>query len=195
MLLSGVVLPMSAFVNPVSVIGRTRLRGVGPALFVANHQSHLDVFACLAAVGGRRRRSLLVAAAADYFYASRARGTVLSLALGSIPFVRREGSSRPSLELLKRLLREGWSVLIFPTGTRGGLDLKPGFCYLAVDTGVPVVPIHLAGPEHAMPKGSLAPLPGAMVATVGEPLAPGADYADLLARTRAAFEALSAGSG
>lgn len=193
--LLAVLLPVLAFFNPVSVIGRKRLREVGPALFVANHQSHLDVFACLMALGARRRRTLLVAAAADYFYASRPRGAVLSLTLGSIPFVRRDGSSRQSLELVKDLLRNGWSVLIFPSGTRGGLDLKPGFSYIAVDAGVPVVPIYLAGPEHAMPKGSRLPLPGAMAATIGAPLAPGGDYADLVSRTRRAFDQLRSERG
>lgn len=194
-LLGGLVLPVWAFVNPVSVAGRVRLRGVGPALFVANHQSHLDVFACLRAVGGRRRRRLLVAAAADYFYASRPRGLVLSLAIGSIPFVRRDGSSRESLELAKRLLAQGWSVLLFPSGTRGGEELRPGFSYIAVDAGVPVVPIYLHGPEHAMPKGSLAPLPGAVAAVIGEPLTPGDDYLDLVRRTRLAFDVLRAEHG
>jgi len=195
LVLGGLVLPVSAFVNPVSVVGRKGLRGVGPALFVANHQSHLDVFACLRALGGRRRRRLLVAAAADYFYASRPRGLVLSLAIGSIPFVRRGGSSRESMELVKRLLAEGWSVLLFPSGTRGGVELRPGFSYIAVDAGVPVVPIYLSGPEYAMPKGSRAPLPGGMSAVIGEPLDPGDDYSDLVERTRRAFDALRSEHG
>lgn len=190
-----VVLPLLRFFNPVSVRGRGELRAIGPAVFVANHQSHLDVFACLAAVGGRRRRRLLVAAAADYFYGSKLGGAALSLLIGSVPFVRNSGS-RQSLQLVKELLADGWSVLLFPSGSReGGDEIKPGFAYIAVDAHVPVVPILLAGPEQAMPKGSVAPLPGGMAATIGRPIQPGDDYAELVARTRVEFRTLRSHQG
>lgn len=190
-----VLVPVVAFLTPVAVRGREHLHGLGPAVYVANHQSHVDTPVCLVALGGRIRRRLAVAAAADYFYSSRVKGALVSLMLGTVPFVRRDGSSRVSLELLKRLLGEGWSVLLFPSGTRGGpddLDLKPGFAYVAVDAGVPVVPLYLTGPDYVMPKGSHLPLPGGVCVHVGEPVEPGGDYDDLVTRTRAAFDALRA---
>lgn len=188
-----VLLPVLAFVNPVRVSGRERLRGVGAAVFIANHQSHLDTPICLKAVGPRVRKRLVVAAAADYFYRSRLVGLVVSLALGTVPFVRRDGSSRESLDRLKELLRSGWSVLLFPSGTRGeDWTLRPGFAYLAVDAEVPVVPLLLLGPEHAMPKGSRLPLPGGVSVKVGEPIPPGISYDALVERATAALEGLRA---
>ena len=188
-----VLLPVVAFLTPVAVRGREHLHDLGPAVFVANHQSHVDTPVCLVALGGRIRRRLAVAAAADYFYSSRVKGAFVSLMLGTVPFVRRDGSSRVSLDLLKRLLGDGWSVLLFPSGTRGGpddLDLKPGFAYVAVDSGRPVVPLYVSGPDYVMPKGSHLPLPGGVCVHVGEPVEPGTDYDDLVARTRAAFDTL-----
>jgi 1-acyl-sn-glycerol-3-phosphate acyltransferase len=128
-----------------------------------------------------------VAAAADYFYSSAVKGAAASLALGTVPFVRSGGSSRESLQFLKDLVGKGWSVLIFPSGTRGtgASGFKKGFAYLAVDTQVPVVPLYLHGLDQVMPKGSFIPLPGGVVVGIGPPIAPGDDYNDLVRRAEA----------
>ncbi len=116
------------------------------------------------------------------------KGAAASLALGTVPFVRTGSSSRGSLLMLKGLVKEGWSVLIFPGGTRGsGLTgWKKGFAYLAVDLQVPVVPMYLHGLERVLPKGTSIPLPGGIAVGVGAPLPPGDDYDDLVRRTEAA---------
>lgn len=183
-----VLMPALRFLTPVGATGRRQLSDLGPVVFVANHQSHLDTPVCLAALGARARYRLAVAAAADYFYRSRLRGVFVSLVLGTVPFVRAGGSSRPSLEALKDLVAGGTSVLLFPSGTRGSeAELKPGFAYLAVDAGVPVVPVFLAGPEHVMPKGSRLPLPGGVAVHIGRPIPPGHDYQALVVLVREAF--------
>src|ERR671919_690452 len=184
----GALVPLLKFISPFTVIGRRNLAKLeGPAVFVANHQSHFDAPVCLAALGGRVRRRLVVAAAADYFYSSAVKGTAASLALGTVPFVRSGGSSRESLQLLKDLVGGGWSVLIFPSGTRGtgASGFKKGFAYLAVDAQVPVVPMYLHGLDQVMPKGSFLPLPGGVVVGIGEPIAPGDDYNALVAKAEA----------
>jgi 1-acyl-sn-glycerol-3-phosphate acyltransferase len=185
----GALVPLLKFISPFTVIGKRNLAKLeGPAVFVANHQSHFDAPVCLAAVGGRIRRRLVVAAAADYFYSSAVKGAAASLALGTVPFVRSGGSSRESLQFLKDLVTKGWSVLIFPSGTRGtgASGFKKGFAYLAVDTGVPVVPMYLHGLDHVMPKGSFIPLPGGVVIGIGPPIPPGNDYNELVRRSEAA---------
>src|SRR4029450_13063460 len=159
----------------------------GPAVFVANHQSHFDAPISLAALGGRVRRRLVVAAAADPSSSPAVKGAAASLALGTVPFVRSGGSSRESLQFLKDLVGKGWSVLIFPSGTRGtgASGFKKGFAYLAVDTQVPVVPMYLHGLDQVMPKGSFIPLPGGVVVGIGAPIAPGDDYNDLVRKAEA----------
>jgi len=186
------LVPVVGVLSPVRVVHRDRLGSLDrPAVFVVNHQSHLDVPVALSALGGKIRRRLVVAAAADYFYRNKAFGGAVSLALGCVPFVRRDGSSRPSLELLKRLLREGWSVLIFPSGSRSDqTSIKKGFAFLAVDTGSPVVPLHLYGLKDALPKGSWMPLPGGVLVGVGNPIDPGTDYDALVETTRRAIHEL-----
>ena len=184
----GALVPLLKFISPFTVIGRRNLAKLhGPAVFVANHQSHFDAPVCLAALGGRIRRRLVVAAAADYFYSSAVKGAAASLALGTVPFVRSGGSSRDSLQFLKDLASSGWSVLIFPSGTRGtgASGFKKGFAYIAVDARVPVVPMYLHGLDQVMPKGSFVPLPGGVVVGIGEPIPPGNDYTALVGKAEA----------
>jgi 1-acyl-sn-glycerol-3-phosphate acyltransferase len=188
----GALVPILRFISPFTVIGKRNLASLkGPAVFVANHQSHFDAPICLAALGGRIRRRLVVAAAADYFYSTAVKGAAASLALGTVPFVRQGGSSRESLQLLKDLAGRGWSVLIFPAGTRGtgASGFKKGFAYIAVDAQVPVVPMYLHGLEDVMPKGSFLPLPGGVVIGIGPPIPPGDDYNELVRKAEAGVAA------
>jgi 1-acyl-sn-glycerol-3-phosphate acyltransferase len=92
--------------------------------------------------------------------------------------------------MLKELVRNGWSVLIFPAGSRGSgaTGFKKGFAYLAVDTQVPVVPMYLHGPEQVMPKGSFIPLPGGVVVGIGQPIPPGNDYNELVKKAELGVE-------
>jgi 1-acyl-sn-glycerol-3-phosphate acyltransferase len=192
----GLLLPVLNFISPVAVVGKRNLRRInGPVVFIANHQSHFDAPVCLAAVGRRIRRRLVIAAAADYFYKSGVVGMATSIALGTVPFHRSGGLSRSSLELLKDLVGEGWSVLIFPSGSRGASSIsgfKRGFSFLAVDKQVPVVPRYLHGLEHVLPKGSSIPLPGGVAVGVGQPISPGDDYDDLVKRAEVAMSEVQA---
>jgi 1-acyl-sn-glycerol-3-phosphate acyltransferase len=188
----GALVPILRFISPFTVIGKRNLAKLkGPAVFVANHQSHFDAPVCLAALGGRIRRRLVVAAAADYFYSNAVKGTAASLALGTVPFVRQGGGSRESLQMLKDLAKSGWSVLIFPSGTRGtgASGFKKGFAYIAVDAQVPVVPMYLHGLDQVMPKGSFLPLPGGVVIGIGPPIPPGDDYNELVRKAEAGVAA------
>ena len=188
----GALVPILRFISPFTVIGKRNLAQLkGPAVFVANHQSHFDAPVCLAALGGRIRRRLVVAAAADYFYSNAVKGTAASLALGTVPFIRQGGGSRESLQMLKDLAKRGWSVLIFPSGTRGSgaSGFKKGFAFIAVDAQVPVVPMYLHGLDHVMPKGSFLPLPGGVVVGIGPPIPPGDDYNELVRKAEAGVAA------
>jgi 1-acyl-sn-glycerol-3-phosphate acyltransferase len=142
------------------VAGRKRLDDLtGPAVFVANHNSHMDTPVILRALPGRWRRRTAVAAAADYFYATRRKALSASLVFGTVPLERNSGAGvgRGQTAHLDRLIRDGGSLLIFPEGTRsrdGRVGrLRSGAALLAAEHHLPIVPIYLSGTGEAMPRG------------------------------------------
>ena len=142
------------------VSGCERLnRLAGPAVFVANHNSHMDTPVILRALPRRWRRRTAVAAAVDYFYDKRRTALSASLAFGTVPLDRKGGAGVGSGQTahLDRLIRDGGSLLLFPEGTRsrdGRVGrLRSGAALLAAEHQIPIVPIHLSGTRQAMPRG------------------------------------------
>ena len=159
LLLRGVFGPLIAGYATVQVSGRPGLDAIpGPVVLVANHSSHVDTPVLLRALPAARRRRTLVAAAADYWYASRALATAVSLAFGTVPLPRRrEGETTSALAPLQELIAAGWSLVIFGEGTRsrsGRLGpFRSGAAALSRSAGVPLVPVHLDGTARLMPPG------------------------------------------
>jgi 1-acyl-sn-glycerol-3-phosphate acyltransferase len=162
-------------VNP-QVSGLDSLLKVnGPALIVANHSSHLDTPLLLCTLPDDMRRKTAVAAAADYFFDTWWRATASAIVFNTFPIERRGGklSSTPG-----DLLADGWNVVVFPEGTRspdGWMErFRMGAAYLAVEHGVPVIPVGIKGSFAAMPRGRGWPVPGRPTVAVryGDPLRP-----------------------
>lgn len=193
------LLPAQALVcRPFRVEGAERLRGVrAPVLLIANHTSHLDTPSILRALPSRIRRRVAVAAAADYFFRTRRAGVVMALLLNAFPFSR-AGTVRASLEHCGDLVDGGWSVLVYPEGTRSPTgELQPfkhGIGLLATDLRVPVVPIALAGPHAILPKGRNRPRRGPVTVRFGDPIvpAPSSDHRETAERLERAVAELVA---
>lgn len=117
----------------------------GPMVIVANHASHLDIPALLAALPPRLRHRTAVAAAADYFYRSPLLGAACTVGIGTFPFSRqgRDGTHRAA-----ELLADGWNVALFPQGSRGAADHLPfrlGVGHLLLQSRVAALPIGISG--------------------------------------------------
>lgn len=66
-------------------------------------------------------------------------------------------------------------MVLFPEGTRSEsevLRFKNGAAYLAMETGIPIVPIGLSGTQHLMPKGSAIVRSGIVGLNIGCPVYP-----------------------
>ena len=158
------------------VAGLEHLRGLTPPfLLAANHASHLDTAAILLALPRRLRRRTLVAAAADHFFDRPLKGALVALAVGAVAVERRR-PPRESVELARRLLSDGWNLVVFPEGSRsldGRLHTgKRGIALLAAAARVPVVPVGLLGTFAILPAGDRWPSRGQVEVRFGAPLFP-----------------------
>jgi 1-acyl-sn-glycerol-3-phosphate acyltransferase len=100
-----------------------------------------------------------------------------------------------SLEAAVDKLKDGWSVLIYPEGTRSPdgqlLSFKKGAFMMAVHTGIPILPVTCNGAHKIMPKKTLRIYPGHVTVTVGDPIVTAGltedDVPELMERTRQAI--------
>ena len=170
----GLIRPATAALARPTRRGEDRLADLsGPAIFTANHHSHLDTPLLLTSIPEPWRHRLVVGAAADYFFTNQVTSTVSALAIGAIP-IERSRVSRRGADLAAELLDDGWSVVIFPEGGRSpdgwGQPFQGGAAFLADKCGVPVVPVHLDGTGRILGKGMTRPRPGRTTVTFGPPL-------------------------
>ena len=167
-----------------------------PVIFAANHASHVDTPLLLACLPLRFRHRTVVAAAADYFFDRRWKADAFSFLLGAIP-IERTKVNRRSADLAAELLAEDWNLVIFPEGGRSpdgwAQEFRGGAAYLASRTGRPVVPVHLDGTRHILPKGGGAIRRTRTTVTFGTPLWPaeGEDARRFSARIEAAVATLA----
>ncbi|MEJ3744484.1 lysophospholipid acyltransferase family protein [Actinomycetes bacterium KLBMP 9797] len=173
----GVLTPLTWSQTKPEIEGLDRLAGLkGPVVFVANHSSHLDTPLILGSLPRHLNERVAVGAAADYFFDARGRAAVTALVFNAFPVERHR--SRKLRSLAPLLLARGWSLLLFPEGTRsedGWMSpLRLGAAHLCVTQGVPLVPIALRGTYAAMPRGRNWPVPGRarVVVRYGQPLHP-----------------------
>jgi len=168
-------LAVSALAAP-ELRGRDRLLDLdGPAIFAANHHSHLDTPLMLTSIPEPWRHKIVVGAAADYFFNTRFTSALSSLTIGAIP-IERTKVGRRSADLAAELLDDGWSLLLFPEGGRSpdgwGQPFRGGAAYLAKRCSVPVVPVHIEGTGRILRKGKSMPRPSTTSVTLGRPIRP-----------------------
>lgn len=171
-----IVKPFLLLAAGVSVRGRERLPQEGPALIVANHNSHLDALVLAAILPPRLLPRVRAAASAEYFLRGRWRSWFARRVIGIIPVETKGG--RPHADVLGEVrdaLAAGEIVIFFPEGTRGEPEclgkLKSGIVWLAQELpSVPICPVRLRGLGKVLPKGDWLPVPFFCDAWVGEPL-------------------------
>lgn len=178
---------------PLEVEREAELDPEHPFLFMSSHRSVFDIFALFLAT----RHSLRMVAKRELFFIP-----IFGWALWMCGFIPIDRSNRESaigsLAEAARKVRQGISVLVFPEGTRGSgdglLPFKKGGFVLALEAGVPVVPIAILGSERIMPKGSFKVGRGRIRVRLGRPIptagrGPGARDA-LMSEVRHAIETL-----
>lgn len=154
----------------IRVRGRERLDPTRAYLFMANHQSNCDI-------------PILMAAFATLQVRWVSKQEVRKVPVIGLCLVRtrqilvdRESPTQAIavIRQVRSLLAAGISVIFFPEGTRtrdGRLQaFKPGGFAVAVEAGVPVVPIAVKGSRAIWPPGGLDLRPGTVDVEFSEPI-------------------------
>jgi 1-acyl-sn-glycerol-3-phosphate acyltransferase len=152
----------------VRVDGLERLTPGTTYIFVANHQSHYDTPVIFSSLPYQLR-----IIAKD----SLARFPVLGwhLKRGGHLFVDRRNPDKTGiLNRWRALVSEGLSLIIYAEGTRSPdgkvARFKAGSFLLAIQAGLPVVPLAVIGTRAVMPKGRLRTEPGDVQLIVHDPI-------------------------
>jgi 1-acyl-sn-glycerol-3-phosphate acyltransferase len=169
-ILKGIMTPIVKTELSLRVHGLDKLRGVeGPVLFFSNHSSHLDATLIMCTLPERWQRKTAVGAARDYFFDVWWRQAFTALVYGAFPIDRKRGA-RGAIDKARELVREGWSIVVFPEGTRsmdGHMQrFRHGSARLGLELGIGLVPIAIIGAHQAMPKGAFWPRAGRPPVTV-----------------------------
>jgi 1-acyl-sn-glycerol-3-phosphate acyltransferase len=179
---------------PLRVTFHGQLDRKQPYVFMANHLSTVDIWALFVALPVKIR-----------FIAKKQLGSIpifgWAMAAGRFIFIDRQNplAARRSIDQAAERIRGGSSVAIFPEGTRsrdGHLGpFKKGGFHLAIQAGVPIVPVGIRGAHEVMPRGSLILRRGPVTLEVGEPIETAslsiADRDALLERVRTEVARLS----
>ncbi|WP_237236588.1 lysophospholipid acyltransferase family protein [Rothia nasimurium] len=140
------------------VVGAENIPASSGAILASNHVSFIDsIFLPLAAP-----RQVFFLAKSDYFTTPGVKGRVMKwffTSVGQLPIDRSGGAkSAESLAAAVAALREGKLVGIYPEGTRspdGRLyRAKIGVARLALEAGVPIIPVAQFGNEDVQVPGS-----------------------------------------
>jgi len=153
--------------------GRENIPAIGAFILAPNHSSHLDAPSILTAVGGRRR--VWIAGAKDYFFDTALKRFLFGKLFDTIPFDR-QADGVVGLRRCGEALSRGDGLLLFPEGTRsmdGRMQpFKIGVAVLAVEQGVPIVPVRIDHAYELLPKGQRFVRPGVITVTFGQAIHP-----------------------
>ncbi len=156
------------------IIGSENIPASGGAILASNHLSIVDSIFLPLMVD----RPVTFAAKSEYFTGTRPIDRVTGAYLRATKQLSVDrGEARAGLDMLEAalgLLREGALFGIYPEGTRspdGRLYRgRPGIGWLALNSGLPVIPVAMSGTDRVLPPGHKVPRVAKIKIRVGEPL-------------------------
>jgi 1-acyl-sn-glycerol-3-phosphate acyltransferase len=135
-------------------------------ILIANHNSHLDALSLMASLPGSLLWKVRPVAAGDYFGRTKTRAALSNYFINTLLIPRKvtRGADGNPVDKMVRALDDGYSLLLFPEGTRNTADgmgkLKTGIAHLlAARPHIPYVPAYLTGLRESLPKGEVLVLP------------------------------------
>lgn len=180
-----VVRPVVLVVIGLNLRRRGLLPEGGPAVVVANHNSHLDALVLMSLFPLRRLPKVRPVAAADFYNVGGWKQWFAYRIIGIIPVSRdvrkrdavkqsEGGRRRKPLDAMTEALDRGEVLILFPEGTRGEPEqleaYKTGIAHLAKQRPeAPVTPVFMHGLGKALPRGEALLVPFFCDVYLGEP--------------------------
>jgi 1-acyl-sn-glycerol-3-phosphate acyltransferase len=166
--------PLMRLLARPTIEGLEHIPARGGAILAGNHLAVADSFLVPLLV----RRRITYLAKREYFIQPGFIGWIKKVfftGVGQVPVDRAVGSeAQAALDTAIRLLREGKLLGIYPEGTRspdGRLYKgKTGVARMALEAGVPVIPVAVIGTNKLNPIGSRMWRPHHVHIRIGEPL-------------------------
>lgn len=158
------------------VYGNDNLPARDPFILIANHSSHLDTASLLHLFPLRRLPRIRPCAAADTFERTRVISFLSRTFFNTLPIERIKITPETHpVRRMREALEQGYSLILFPEGTRGsGETMAPfrsGIAHLLEAVpGIPVVPAYLVNMGRSLPKGEFIPVPFICEIHVGRPM-------------------------
>jgi 1-acyl-sn-glycerol-3-phosphate acyltransferase len=139
-----------------NISGKEHLETDRPVIFIANHTSFLDI---LLAIMLNPKIVLMVK---GWVYNSPFFGPIIRYA----GYIYTDDGPEKNIEKLKELVADGYSLLIFPEGTRSNDGtigrFHKGAFYLAEELHLDIQPLLIHGASEVLPKGDFLIRPGAL---------------------------------
>jgi 1-acyl-sn-glycerol-3-phosphate acyltransferase len=149
---------------------RVRVEGLenipaGTCIFISNHASNLDAITYIPAIP--RRVAVLIKK-------ELMRIPILSIGMRRADYIsvaRADREAAAAIDVAVQTLKRGVSIAVFAEGTRspdGRLrPFKRGALNMAIEAGVPIVPVSIAGTQRLQKKGSWVVRPGEAIIRFG----------------------------
>ncbi|GED98297.1 lysophospholipid acyltransferase family protein [Gordonia crocea] len=166
--------PILRLIGRPKVIGLENLPESGPAILASNHLAVVDSFYLPLMVP----RRMYFLAKSEYFTGTGFKGAFqrwFFSSTGQIPIDRAGANAAAgALEAARRQLAKGDLMGMYPEGTRspdGRLYKgKTGLARIALETGVPVIPVAMVGTDDLNPPGTVIPRLARIEVRIGKPL-------------------------
>lgn len=165
LLFSLLVRPVILFVLGLNIRGKEHLPQQGPAVIIANHNSHLDTLVLMSLFRGKSFKKVRPVAAGDYFMKNKFLAFFSTKVMNIIPIERKMTRDfRNMFDPVLESLDEDGIIILFPEGSRGEAEqlskYKSGIYYLMRERpDVPIIPVFIHGLGKALPKGSFVFVP------------------------------------